>query len=521
MIRSTTEGAETNTIRCAIYTRKSTEEGLEQEYNTLDAQWDACESYIQSQKSRGWITIPTHYDDGGFTGANTDRPAFNRLMSDVKAGLVDTVIVYKVDRLSRSLADFANMMEIFDKQKVAFVSVTQYFDTSSSIGRMTLNILITFAQFEREMISERIRDKIYRSRVKGKYMGGQPVLGYDVIDKKLIINDHEKFQVRKIFDVYLNNRSTREIVDLINGWGWTTKRWQTKRGHMAGGKPFAPQIIYTILKNPIYIGKIRHNNNVYEGEHEAIVDPDIFASVQGLLKKNSNNLTNTNRKQFSSILNGILICSHCGSKMMKTYTSRPNNIYSYYICLKVVKYGRRACANPSVPSTKVDEFVINHIKSLSRDPKLIAAFLDEFDHQKASKVSGVNGEIKVLTVKLAQHHLEKERIALDSSLSKFDSLDNIADNIEAVSKQLRRLESQRAALDSTEMNAGEITVILNQFFPIWDKLTVKEQFEIMDHIFEQIFWDGKQKSMDFQYSPLGLKLLYDRKVLQDESLQAN
>jgi hypothetical protein len=169
----------------------------------------------------------------------------------------------------------------------------------------------------------------------------------------------------------------------------------------------------------------------------------------------------------------------------------------------------------------VDEFVINHIKSLSRDPKLIAAFLDEFDHQKTSKVSGVNGEIKVLTVKLAQHHLEKERTALDPSLSKFDSLDNIANNIEAVSKQLRRLESQRAALDSTEMNAGEITVILNQFFPVWDKLTVKEQFEIMDHIFEQIFWDGKQKSMDFQYSPLGLKLLYDRKVLQDESLQAN
>ncbi len=508
-------------IRCAIYTRKSTEEGLEQEYNTLDAQWDACESYIQSQKSRGWITLPVHYDDGGFTGANTERPAFNRLLEDIKAGKIDTIVVYKVDRLSRSLADFANVMDLFDRHNVAFVSVTQYFDTSSSLGRMTLNILITFAQFEREMISERIRDKIDRSRKKGKYMGGQPVLGYDVIEKKLIPNDHERFQIKKIYDLYLNNRSIREIAEMVQEWGWTTKRWQTKRGHMTGGKPLSPQVLYTILKNPTYAGKVRHNKNIYDGEHEAIIKQQVFDDVQALLKKNRNNLTNTSRKKFDSILNGILVCSHCGSRMIKTYTSKPNKRYSYYVCLKVSKFGRKHCSNPSVPANKLDEFVIKHIQKITKDPTLLSAFLDEFQNQKENRLNEITHEIKALTVKLASHRLERDRIGLDPSLGRYDSIENIESNISRASLRIEQLGSQKTAIESTVMNAGEITQILSQFYGVWDKLSVKEQHEIMDHVFEQIFWDGKKKSMDFEYSPLGLRLLYDRKVIQNENLDKN
>ncbi|MBL7046503.1 MAG: recombinase family protein [Candidatus Marinimicrobia bacterium] len=508
-------------VRCAIYTRKSTEEGLEQEYNTLDAQWDACESYILSQKSRGWETIPTHYDDGGFTGANIERPAFNRLLTDIKAGFISTVVVYKVDRLSRSLADFASMMKIFEKFNVSFVSVTQYFDTSSSIGRMTLNILITFAQFEREMISERIRDKIARSRQKGKYMGGQPILGYDVVDKKLIINENEKYQIQKIYDFYLNNRSIRKIVDMVNDWGWTTKQWKTKRGHLAGGKPFNPQVLYTILKNPTYVGKIRHHDKVYDGEHEGIISQDIFSKVQSLLKNNSVAQTNTNRRRINSMLRGILFCGSCGSKMAKSYTYKPTKKYAYYMCLNVIKNGRNKCGNPSVPSVKLDEFVVNHIKEITVNPEFLASFIEEFSMQKQTEIENIKNELKTLTVKLASYHLERDRMALENRLTEIEALNNTKEQIEKVTERIHYLEKKKNILTSSRLNAGDITVTLNKFFPIWDTITINEQNRIMDKLFKEIFWDGKTEKLDFHYSPLGLKLLQNQKANEHDHIQGS
>ena len=506
-MQTTVNGQIDKKVRCAIYTRKSTEDGLEQEYNTLDAQWDACENYIKSQTSRGWETIQTHYDDGGFTGANTERPAFNRLITDVKAGLVDTVVVYKVDRLSRSLADFAKMMELFDKHKVAFVSVTQYFDTSSSIGRMTLNILITFAQFEREMISERIRDKIARSRQKGKYMGGQPILGYNVVEKKLIINENEKYQVQKIYDFYINNKSISEIADMINNWGWTTKQWKTKRGHLAGGKPFNKQVLYTILKNPLYIGKIRHHDKIYDGEHEGIISQGIFDNVQSLLKKNKVNQTNTNRKRIDSMLRGILFCDSCGSRMAKSYTSKPNKKYTYYTCLNVLKNGRDKCINKSVPSGKLDEFVVCHIKEIASNPEFLNGFIEEFSKQKQVDLKNIKNELKTLTVNLASYHLERDRMALDNNINHIEALTRTNEHIEKVSSRINFLETKRNILNNTNLNAGEVTVTLNKFFPIWDTLSLSEQNRILDKLFDRILWDGKSENLDFHYSPIGIKLL--------------
>lgn len=512
----TVNGQHNTLVRCAIYTRKSTENGLEQDYNTLDAQWDACESYIKSQTSRGWKTIHTHYDDGGFTGANTDRPAFNRLITDVNAGLIDTVVVYKVDRLSRSLADFANMMELFDKHGVAFVSVTQYFDTSSSIGRMTLNILITFAQFEREMISERIRDKITSSRQKGKYMGGQPILGYDVIDKKLIVNENEKYQVQKIYDFYLNNKSLREIVDLINSWGWTNKQWKTKRGHLAGGKPFNKQVLYTILKNPLYIGKIRHHDKIYEGEHEGIITLEIFEKVQSLLKKNKVNQTNTNRKRIDSMLRGILFCGSCGSRMAKSYTRKPNKKYTYYTCLNVIKNGRDKCSNKSVPATKLDEFVVSHIKEIAFNPELLNGFIEEFAKQKEMDLHEIKNELKSLTVRLASYQLERDRMALDNNMNHIEAITRTNEQLEKVTNRIKYLETKRNILLNTNLNAGDVTVTLNKFFPIWDTLTLNEQNRILDILFDQILWDGKSENLDFHYSPLGIKLLENKQDVKHD-----
>jgi site-specific DNA recombinase len=276
------------TFRCAIYTRKSTEDGLEQEFNSLDAQREAGEAYIASQKSEGWVCLPDHYDDGGFSGGNMDRPALQRLLADIEAGKIDCIVVYKVDRLSRSLIDFSKIMEVLERHKVSFVSVTQQFNTSTSMGRLMLNVLLSFAQFEREMISERTRDKIAATRRKGKWTGGMPLLGYDVDTRggRLLVNEEEAARVREIFELYLDRQSLITTAAELERRGWTTKRWVTKKGREMGGKPFGKNNLFKLLTNRIYLGKITYKDEVHEGEHPAIVDEEIFERVQRMLKRN-------------------------------------------------------------------------------------------------------------------------------------------------------------------------------------------------------------------------------------------
>jgi site-specific DNA recombinase len=271
-----------NTIRCAIYTRKSTEDGLEQEFNSLDAQREAAEAYIRSQQHEGWTVLPENYDDGGFTGGNMERPALQCLMADIESGQVNCVVVYKVDRLSRSLLDFARMMAVFDRHQVAFVSVTQSFNTSNSMGRLVLNVLLSFAQFEREISGERIRDKIAATQRKGKWAGGQPPLGYDVKTQPLRIevNAEEAVQVRAIFDLYLEHGSLLPVVEELDRRGWRTKPWITRKGSPRGGKVYAKNHVHGLLTSVIYAGKQRYKDEVHPGEHPAIVDAEIWQACR-------------------------------------------------------------------------------------------------------------------------------------------------------------------------------------------------------------------------------------------------
>src|SRR5262249_17103061 len=265
-------------VRCAVFTRKSTEEGLEQEFNSLDAQREAAAAFIQSQVSAGWSCLPERYDDGGFTGGNMDRPALRHLLEDIEAGRVDCVVVYKVDRLSRSLLDFARMMATFDQHRVAFVSVTQQFNTATSMGRLVLNVLLSFAQFEREIISERTRDKIAATRRKGKWTGGRPILGFDLDPDlgKLVVNADEAVQVRAIFELYLQHEALLPVVLELQRRGWTNKRWTTKGGLERGGRGFTKTNLHRLLTNVAYAGKVRHKQDVYPGEHPAIVSEETF-----------------------------------------------------------------------------------------------------------------------------------------------------------------------------------------------------------------------------------------------------
>src|SRR6201981_2688421 len=270
-------GANTSPKRCAIYPRKSSEEGLEQEFNSLAAQREACEAYIRSQQHEGWASARTRYDDGGFSGGNMERPALLRLLADIRAGRIDIVIVYKVDRLTRSLADFARLVEIFAAEDVSFVSVTQQFNTTSSMGRLTLNVLLSFAQFEREVTGERIRDKIAASKKKGMWMGGNVPLGYDADARALVINPAEAETVRCIFALYREFGCVRRVKEEADRLGLSTKRSTMASGTERGGRPFSRGHLYTLLSNPIYTGRIAHKGELHPGQHPALIKNETWS----------------------------------------------------------------------------------------------------------------------------------------------------------------------------------------------------------------------------------------------------
>ncbi|MDX5494549.1 MAG: recombinase family protein [Alphaproteobacteria bacterium] len=293
-------------LRCAIYTRKSTDEGLDQDFNSLEAQRESCAAYIMSQTHEGWEALGTRYDDGGFSGGSLERPALRALMADIEKGLIDIVVVYKVDRLTRSLADFAKLVELFDRQKVSFVSVTQAFNTTNSMGRLTLNVLLSFAQFEREVTAERIRDKFRASKEKGMWMGGLPPLGYDIDHRKLVINEGEAERVRLIFQRYLELGSVIRLMKDLKSRDIRSKRWVTQKGNARGGSTFTRGALYALLQNPVYIGRIRHKDKVHDGQHEAIIDAGTWEAVQSLLARNRHeSRTKTNAKS-PSLLAGLL-----------------------------------------------------------------------------------------------------------------------------------------------------------------------------------------------------------------------
>jgi site-specific DNA recombinase len=321
-------------IRCAVYTRKSTEEGLDKEFNSLDAQREAALAYIASQKHEGWTCVPQRYDDGGFTGGNMERPALQRLLNDIAAGRIDCVTVYKVDRLSRSLLDFARMMEVFQQHNVAFVSVTQHFNTATSMGRLVLNVLLSFAQFEREIISERTRDKIAAARRKGKWSGGHPILGYDIDPRtfKLVVNEQEAERVRAIFALYLRHGTLAETLAHVHALGWTHKRWLTRKGHERGGSPFTKGSLHRFLCNVAYAGKVRYKNEVHQGEQPAIVDENLWQQVQEALRANRQAAVVPKRGQSGATLKGLLHCAACGSRMIHTHAVKNGSRYRYYRC---------------------------------------------------------------------------------------------------------------------------------------------------------------------------------------------
>jgi site-specific DNA recombinase len=347
-------------LRCAVYTRKSTEEGLEMEFNSLDAQREACESYVASQKAEGWLLLPDRYDDGGFSGGSLDRPALQRLIADIEARRVDIVVVYKIDRLSRSLMDFAKLVEVFDRNSVTFVSVTQSFNTTTSMGRLTLNILLSFAQFEREVIGERIRDKFTASRKKGMWMGGFVPLGYDVKDRKLVVNDPEAKKVRMIFERFVKIGSATALVRALRIEGVTGKQ----------GKLVDKGYVYKLLNNRVYIGQAVHKGTAYPGEHHAIVSQTLWDKVHSILTESPRARARQTRAQTPALLKG-LIFGPTGRAMTPAHTRRGGKLYRYYVSTDVLKRDGDTCPVRRVPAAEIESAVVEQVRGFLRSPEII------------------------------------------------------------------------------------------------------------------------------------------------------
>ena len=359
---------------CAIYTRKSTEEGLEQAFNSLDAQREACENYIASQKSEGWLMLRDQYDDGGYSGGNIERPGLKRLLDDVRRGMVDTIVVYKIDRLSRSLADFAKLVELFDQHKVTFVSVTQAFNTTTSMGRLTLNILLSFAQFEREVSGERVRDKISASRQRGMWMGGMPPLGYDVIERKLIANPAEALMVKEMFSRYATVPSMATLTRDLRARGVTSKSWTTAKGIERKGKLVDKGYIYKIFNNAVYIGIAVYKGKHYPGEHQGIISKELWDQVHAHLQKGDRRTKGPLADRASrapSLLRGLLF-SDQGRAFTPGFSGSAPKFYRYYINTDSIKLGKDSCEVQRIPAGEIETVVVEKLRHVLRSPEVLA-----------------------------------------------------------------------------------------------------------------------------------------------------
>lgn len=499
-----------NRIRCAVYTRKSSEEGLEQEFNSLDAQREAGEAYVRSQAGEGWVCLPDRYDDGGFTGGNMERPALRRLLEDIEAGRVDCVVVYKVDRLSRSLLDFARMMGVFEKRAVSFVSVTQQFNTASSMGRLVLNVLLSFAQFEREIISERTRDKIAATRRKGKWAGGHPILGYDVNAStfKLEVNEAEAEQVRWIFAAYLERQGLIDTIRAIDARGWHNKKWTTRKGASTGGKRFNKASLYRLLTNPAYLGKVKYKSEVHEGEHVAIVDQKTWLAVQARIRANAASSGSHLRNKHHALLRGLLKCAPCRSAMGHTYSVRDGKTcYRYYTCHNAQSRGWHDCPSKSVPADEIERLVVEQIRSIGTNRQLLDSIVRQTVKGARQDVADRERGLREAAATIAGLQRELRELAGDpdpTNTAAILRLSDLRDRLRLADEHQQRAERELDAARSMVRNERAMEDAIRGFDALWDNLKPKERIRLVSLLVERVDYDGTEGTVTVTFRPGGI-----------------
>jgi site-specific DNA recombinase len=504
----------TKTVRCAIYTRKSTDEGLDRDFNTLDAQREAGEAYIASQKREGWVCLDDRYDDGGWSGGNLERPALGRLREDIASGRIDCVVVYKVDRLSRSLLDFTRLVEVFDKHGVSMVSVTQPINTADSSGRLMLNVLLSFAQYEREIIAERTRDKVHAARRKGKWTGGVPILGYSVAPGggKLEIDPDEAEMVREIFRMYLERESISDVVGELERRGWVTRERITKSGRRLGGARFTKSSVHHLLANPTYAGKLKLKGEVYEGEHDAIIDEATWRRVQQMLERNGTGRGGPNHNKYGYLLKGLVRCTACDAAMSPSTTRKGFKAYRYYVCSSAEKKGYATCPCPSIQAQNLENLVVDHIRVVGQDQELQRETLRQVQLLRDAKRPSLVGEQKRLRKRLEKARGEI-RTLLEALVSgeygatvgeEIAKLEEVAGSLE---RRLAEVAAEIATLDHDWVDEASFRTALSLFDPIWEVLFPIERERIVRLLVKRIDFDGRTSRLGIEFSPCGINAL--------------
>lgn len=489
--------------RCAIYTRKSSDEGLEQSFNSLDAQRESAENFVASRRHEGWVALPDRYDDGGYSGGNTNRPGLQRLLKDIEAGRIDLVTIYKIDRLSRSLADFCKLAELFDKHAVSVVSISQPFDTSTSTGRLMLHMLMAFGEFERQLASERTRDKIAAARKRGKWAGGRPLLGYD-IDRahcRLVVNESEAMQVREAFTVYIERQSLARTVETLAARGITNKRWVTKAGAVMGGRPFDKQALSMLLGNVAFLGKVTHKTATYDGEHPAIVEQAVWERAQSILRVNAHSGGSKVRNLSGALLKGLLMCGPCGCPMTHTFTTkRDGRAYRYYCCRAAQDKGWQSCSSKSVPAEEIDRFVLARLKGLGRDRELVALVLDHLGRRDRERLADLEAERR--TVEQDAAWLAKATDAAATAVpSDADRLVELAERGRDLAVRGSRLDREHEVIRARQKSHAQVAGAMTKFDPLWESLSPKERAELVSLLVQRVTFDGTKGEVKITFHP--------------------
>ncbi len=473
-------------LRCAIYTRVSGEEGLGQDFNSLQAQREAGEAFIASRRHEGWVAVPDRYDDGGYSGGTMERPALKRMLRDSAARMIDVVVFYKIDRLTRSINDFGRIIELFEQYGVTIVAVTQSFDSGTSMGRLTLHMLLSFAQFEREVIGERIRDKVAASKRKGIWMGGCPPLGYQVKDRKLVVIQAETELVRHIFRRFVALGSGTVLVKELAAQGHHTKSWVTQDGKQRTGGPFGKGTLYKLLNNRTYIGEVAHKGQVYAGEHDAIVPRDQWDKVHAILAENCRARGNRTRAKTPALLRGVIRCAAHNCAMAPTFTRKKGRLYRYYLCTHASKHGYDACANPTVAAGEIERAVIDQLRRIFRTPRILARSFRAIRAQHQAAVDRLTAERDRLSgqardLRAAAVRALKAGVGTDGAI-----LRQIGDDLAGAEERLATITAELGALTAMTITEQDVSAAFERIDPIWEELFPAEQERIIRLLVETV-----------------------------------
>ena len=515
----------------AIYTRKSTDENLGGDFTSLDSQREYCESFIKSREAEGWRVFPVDYNDPGFTGGNIDRPGLKKLMADARTGKFQVVVTYKYDRLSRNTKDFLHVLDTFDKHGIVYVSVTQPIDTSSSVGRLMRSILVDFSQFERELISERTRDKRAAMAKRGKWPGGQPPLGYDIDadTKKLMINAAEAKQVRLLYETYAKTKSLSQAAIALNKEGLRMKRWTTREELLRGGRRFNKSNLDYVLRNPVYIGKIRHKGDIHEGEHKGIVDADLFQRVVRQLAANGKKNTSPNQDKHNFMLRGLVRCGACGQQMTPNFAYSKGRKYFYYKCVSVNKLDKSACPTKSAPARELERLVLDRLSFLGKNKTVVDEVVERARQMTGSELPAKKQDKVRLIAEIGRIESEVGNItnilaaqgqAAPQYRALMDKLGQVQGRREELEKQVQKLDYDVVELETRQIDAEIIRRNLENFSLSFPRLSPQNQKELLALLIEEIVYDTQASKMKLTLRPLpdlGFQVVGDR-VSFDERL---